>query len=230
MATFVLVHGAMHGGWCWRDVRRRLAAAGHAVFTPTLTGQGDRRAAAAPDVGMTTHVNDLAELFWFEDLTDVQLVLHSYAGILAGPLADRVGYRLASIVYLGAFVTADGECLLDVEPPDVADRYRSLVGDGWRVPADPSFLAQWGLTDPALVDWVAARLTDFPVRCQTEPTVFDAKKTETVADWSPYDGMTFAGRVTATFLRGSQVWDGETVLATAGSGKFIRPEHRVSHG
>jgi pimeloyl-ACP methyl ester carboxylesterase len=176
MATFVLVHGAMHGGWCWRDVRRRLAATGHAVFTPTLTGQGDRRAAAAPDVGVTTHVDDVAELFWFEDLTDVQLVLHSYAGILAGPLAERVGDRLAGIVYLGAFVTADGECLLDVEPTAVADRYRALVGNGWRVPADPSFLAQWGLTDPALVDWVAARLTDFPARCQTEPTVFDERR------------------------------------------------------
>ncbi len=173
MATFVLVHGAMHGGWCWRDVRRRLTAAGHAVFTPTLTGQGDRRASAAPDVGVTTHVDDVAELLWFEDITDVQLVLHSYAGILAGPLAERVGDRLAGVVYVGAFVTANGECLLDVEPPDVADRYRSLVGDGWRIPADRSFLTQWGLTDPRLVDWTAARLTDFPARCTTEPTVFD---------------------------------------------------------
>ena len=158
------------------DVRRRLAVAGHAVFTPTLTGQGDRRAGAAPDVGVTTHVDDVAELFWFEDLTDVQLVLHSYAGILAGPLAERVGDRLAGLVYLGAFVTADGECLLDVEPTEVADRYRSLIGDGWRVPADRSFLAQWGLTDPALIDWVAARLTDFPARLQTEPTVFDERR------------------------------------------------------
>jgi pimeloyl-ACP methyl ester carboxylesterase len=179
MATFVLVHGAMHGGWCWRDVRHRLAAGGHDVVAPTLTGQGDRRATATPDVGVTTHVDDVAELVWFEDVRDVQLVLHSYAGVLAGPLVDRLGDRLAGIVYLGAFVTADGECLLDVEPPDVAERYRSLAatgGDGWRVPADPSFVAQWGLTDPALAGWVGARLTDFPVRCQTEPTVFDERR------------------------------------------------------
>ena len=89
MATFVLVHGAMHGGWCWHDVQRRLAQRGHDVHRPTLSGQGDRRAGLTLDVGVTTHVQDLEELLWFEDLSDVHLVLHSYAGILAGPLAER---------------------------------------------------------------------------------------------------------------------------------------------
>ncbi|HEX3947114.1 MAG TPA: alpha/beta fold hydrolase, partial [Acidimicrobiales bacterium] len=115
-------------------------------------------------------------LLRFEDLQQVQLVLHSYAGVLAGPVATRAGDRLAGITYLGAFVTGDGECLLDVEPPEVATRYRALVdgpGEGWRVPADRSFLAQWGLVEPALVDWVGPRLTDFPARCLTEPTCFD---------------------------------------------------------
>ena len=176
MATFVLVHGAMHGGWCWRDVRTRLASHGHDVHTPTLTGQGDRRADLTPDVGVTTHVDDVAELLWFEDLHEVHLVLHSYAGVLAGPLAQRVGERLASVVYLAAFVTAPGQCLLDVEPPETAERYRSLVaeeGEGWYLPATDSFLEQWGVRDEAQRAWVGPRLTDFPFRCQMEPTEFD---------------------------------------------------------
>jgi pimeloyl-ACP methyl ester carboxylesterase len=175
MATFVLVHGAMHGAWCWREVRAPLRAAGHVVFTPTLTGQGERRHLLTPDVGVDTHVADLVELLWFEDLHDVHLVLHSYAGVLAGPVAEQVGERLASITYLAGFLTRPGECLLDVEPPDTAARYRTLVaesGDGWRVPTSTAFLAQWGVTDE-LAPFVGARLTDFPFKCQTDATHHD---------------------------------------------------------
>lgn len=177
MATFVLVHGAMHGGWCWRDVRSALQEEGHDVFTPTLTGQGDRRHLLSSDVGLATHVSDVVELLEFEDLTNVHLVLHSYAGVLAGPVAEVAQQRLATIVYLGAFIAAPGECLLDVEPVATAARYRELVaaeGDGWRLPASDAFLEQWGVTDPAAQAWVRPRLTDFPFRCQTEPTVFTA--------------------------------------------------------
>ena len=175
MATFVLVHGAMHGGWCWRDVHRRLSQRGHDVHNPTLTGQGDRRAGLTPELGVETHVQDLDELLWFEDLSDVHLVLHSYAGVLAGPVAERAADRLASVVYLGAFVTSPGESLLDVEPTEVAERYRRQVadeGDGWFLPASDVFLEQWGIEE-ARRAWVGARLTDFPFRCQIEPTEFD---------------------------------------------------------
>jgi len=176
MATFVLVHGAMHGGWCWRHVHHELTRRGHDVHRPTLTGQGDRSTGLAPEVGVSTHVQDLAALLWFEDLRDVHLVLHSYAGVLAGPLAERVGDRLSSVVYLGAFATAPGESLLDVEPADVADRYRRQVadeGEGWYLPATDAFLEQWGISDETMRSWVGPRLTAFPFRCQTEPTDFD---------------------------------------------------------
>jgi len=176
MATFVLVHGAMHGGWCWREVGRILRADGHVVHTPTLTGQGDRRRSLTPDVGVATHIHDVSELLWFEDLHDVHLVLHSYAGVLAGPVAEASGDRLASVVLLGAFVADPGQCLLDVEPAATAARYRELAasaGDGWRVPASERFLDQWGVTDPALRALVGPRLTDFPLSCATDPVVFD---------------------------------------------------------
>jgi pimeloyl-ACP methyl ester carboxylesterase len=156
---------------------------GHEVYTPTLAGQGDRRRELTRETGVLHHIADLDDLLWFEDLTNVHLVLHSYAGVLAGPLAERAGPRLASIIFLGAFVTGPGESLLDVEPSGVADRYRKLArdsGDGWYVPASDQFLDQWGVTDERLRSWVAPRLTDFPLRCQTDPTNFDPRPLDQV--------------------------------------------------
>jgi hypothetical protein len=91
-------------------------------------------------------------------------------------VAERAAGRLASVTYLAAFIAAPGQCLLDVEPPAVARRYRELAasdGDGWRVPASPAFLDQWGITDPGLRSLVGPRLTDFPLRCTTDPVEFD---------------------------------------------------------
>jgi pimeloyl-ACP methyl ester carboxylesterase len=166
----------MHGGWCWREVRRILSGNGHEVYAPTLTGQGDRRQGLTPEVGIAAHVADLTELIWFEDLRDVHLVLHSYAGVLAGPVAEEAAGRLASVTFLGAFIARPGESLLDLEPPDVRRRYRELAasgGEGWFVPASPQFLDQWGLTDGGLRAWAGPRLTAFPLRCLTEPVMFD---------------------------------------------------------
>jgi hypothetical protein len=103
-------------------------------------------------------------------------VLHSYAGILAGPVAERVAGGLASVTFLGAFIAQPGQSLLDVEPAAVAQRYRQLAasdGDGWFVPASPRFLDQWGVSSDALRGRVGPRLTDFPLRCATEPVQFD---------------------------------------------------------
>lgn len=175
MATFVLVHGAMHGGWCWRRVRLLLTARGHDVLAPSLCGQGERQGELTPEVGLSTHVDDVTRLLWYEDLRDVHLVLHSYAGVLAGPVAERARGRIASITFLGAFVTEPGECLLDVEPPEVARRYRQQVqdaGEGWYLPADSGFMEQWGIT-PDLRHWVGERLAPFPFRCQTDPAAYD---------------------------------------------------------
>ncbi len=175
MATFVLVHGAMHGGWCWREVGALLTGRGHRVYAPSLCGQGERRGQLTPEVGLGTHVADLVDLLWFEDLAEVHLVLHSYAGVLAGPVAQRAGDRLASVTFAGAFLTDPGQCLLDVEPPETAARYRQQVavhGEGWYVPASATFLDQWGVPERLRL-WVGPRLTDFPFRCLTEPADYD---------------------------------------------------------
>ena len=176
MATIVAVHGAMHGGWAWSPVRRLLAARGHEMYAPTLTGQGDRAHLLTREVGVQTHLTDLTALLDFEDLRDVMLVLHSYAGVLAGPLVERRPDRIGSVVLAGGFHVQPGQSLLDVEPPETAARYRALAadeGDGWRVPATDAFLARWAITDPALVAFVGPRLVDFPLRAMTDPVDYD---------------------------------------------------------
>jgi pimeloyl-ACP methyl ester carboxylesterase len=141
---------------------------------------GDRRQWLNSEVGVETHVTDVAELIWFEDLHEVTLVLHSYSGLLGGPIALRVADRLAHVIFLGAFVASPGQCLLDVEPPEVGDHYRQLAqseGEGWLIRASPAFLDQWGVPSE-LHDFVGPRLTDFPLRCQTDPVLYDPSELE----------------------------------------------------
>src|SRR5919109_3230569 len=112
MATFVLVHGGGHGGWCWQPVARLLGSRGHEVYAPTLTGFGDRSHLADGDIDFATFVTDVEALMWFEDLHDVVLVGHSMGGVVIPRVAEKVPERLRRVVWLAAAVTADGETLL----------------------------------------------------------------------------------------------------------------------
>src|SRR4051794_30531978 len=108
MATFVLVHGAIVGGWCWRWVAPRLRSAGHEVYAPTLTGLGERVHLASPDTDLETHIRDIDNVLRFEDLTDVVLVGWSYGGMIVAGAADRAPERIAQLVYLDADAPRDG--------------------------------------------------------------------------------------------------------------------------
>lgn len=166
----------MHGGWAWSPVRRLLAADGIEMLSPTLTGQGVSADQLSESVGVKTHVDDIAKFFYYEDISDAMLVLHSYAGVLAGPIVERCEGRITSVVLAGGFYVRPGQSLLDVEPPETAARYRALAdesGDGWRIPATDAFLAQWGITDPAMADHVGPRLVDFPLKAQTDAVEFN---------------------------------------------------------
>lgn len=178
MPHFLLIHGAMHGAWCWREVEPRLRQAGHEATALALTGQGERSHLLTPEVGIATHVQDVVAMVEFADLSDVILVLHSYSGVLAGPLAQRLRGRLRAVVAAGAFLVEPGQNLLDVEPPETTQRYRDLAGssgEGWRIPASAAFLDQWGVRDARLRQFVGPRLTDFPYRCATDSVDFDPR-------------------------------------------------------
>jgi pimeloyl-ACP methyl ester carboxylesterase len=126
-APIVLVHGAWHGGWCWKRVAPKLRAAGHDVFTPTLTGVGERVHLAGLGVNLDTHITDVLNVLEVEELSDVVLVGHSYAGMVVTGVADRVGGKLRSLIYLDAFVPGDGRNMIDYV---AAERRKGMINAG----------------------------------------------------------------------------------------------------
>jgi pimeloyl-ACP methyl ester carboxylesterase len=155
MSIFVLVHGAWHGGWCWDRVRRLLRAQGHDVFTPTLTGVADRSHLLSPQVDLETHINNVANLLLWEDLSDVVLCGHSYGGCVVTGVADRAPERIAALVYLDAFVPRHGQKLYDLLPAEVSEQQIAAArqtGEGWRVPPIPAEFFKVNAADRAWVD------------------------------------------------------------------------------
>ena len=136
MAVIVVAHGAWSAGWAWTKMRPLLRASGHELFTPTYTGLGERRHLARRDVNLSTHIDDVVNVLEFEDLRGVVLVGHSFGGIVATAVADRVAERVARLIYVDAFVPEDGQALVDLLSPSArAAMYEGCrAGDGWRVP------------------------------------------------------------------------------------------------
>lgn len=170
VTTYVLVHGAWHGGWAWQRVAPVIRAAGHEVHTPTLAGVSDRAHLLTAGTGLDTHVTDITALLEAYDLRDVVLVGHSYGGQVISGVADRVPGRLAVRVYLDAFLASDGEAAIELLPERVAGAYRESVagqGFGWLIPPRP--LAGLGVTEDADVAWLTPRLTPHPWRTFAEP-------------------------------------------------------------
>ena len=128
--TFVLVHGAWHGGWCWRRVADRLRQRGHEVFTPTLTGLGERAHLMNSGIMLATHITDVVNLIKYERLNDIVLCGHSYAGFVISGVAEQAEKAIASIVFLDAFFPANGQTCLDENRPGVRDAVTALVQKG----------------------------------------------------------------------------------------------------
>lgn len=172
MATFVLVHGGGHGGWCYQRVARLLRAEGHEVLTPTLTGLGERVHLLDERVDLERHVTDVANVLRFEDLGDVILVGHSYGGMVITGAADREPGRVGRLVYLDAATPRNGQSLLDVAGPVInAVRPMGEVVDGIELVLLPGPEAGllYGVTDPADLAWMAERLTPHPWQCFEQP-------------------------------------------------------------
>jgi len=172
MATYVLVHGGGHGGWCYQRVARLLRSAGHEVYTPTLTGLGERSTMLSPRIDLDLHIRDVVAVLHYEDLRDVVLVGHSYGGMVITGVADRAADRIGRIVYLDAANPVNGQSLLDVAGPMIeATRPAGQVVDGVELVLLPSPEAGrfYGVTDPDDVAWMADRLTGHPWRCFEQP-------------------------------------------------------------
>lgn len=176
-ATFVLVHPAWHGAWCWKKVIPLLRARGHDVHAPTLTGLGERAHLAHPMVGLETHVQDVVNVLEYEDLRNVILVGHSNGGTLITAVADRVPDRLGHLVYLDAFVPEDGQATIDLItfPRQAWEARVRTEGHGWLIPSlqpvpwDEFVRDVWRVTDEADRRWMVARLGPTPFKTFTDP-------------------------------------------------------------
>ena len=167
MAIIVLAHGAWSAAWAWKKVRPLMAAAGHQYFTPTYTGLGERAHLATPSNDLETHIQDVLGVLKFEDLREVVLIGHSYGGMVATGVADPVRDRVARLIYLDAFVPANGQALIDMVPSAKRQRLLDSVkaGDGWRVtpnPIPPN-------TSPEDLEWISKHRMSQSVKCFQQP-------------------------------------------------------------
>lgn len=174
MSTFVLVHGAWHGGWCWSRVAERLRATGHAVHAPSLSGLAEHGHRISADIGHDVHIEDVTRVIEWNDLDRVVLVGHSYGGlVVTGVAAGRVRERLAYLVVLDGSTPKSGECMLDLAVPRVRDGFVARTQDG--LMALPE-MAAMGIVDPADIAWVQPKLTPHPAKTFREPLIYDERR------------------------------------------------------
>lgn len=166
--NFVLIHGAWLGGWCWRDVARILRAAGHEVFTPTMTGLGERAHLLNPSVRLSTFIDDVCAVIECEELTDVILVGHSFAGMVVTGVADRIGDSIRHLIYLDGLIAQHGQAAIALLPPVVqAERSRTDDPEDLRIHAPTT--DRFGVLKPEHVAWVKRRAKGHPLHSYTEP-------------------------------------------------------------
>lgn len=172
MATFVLVHGGGHGGWCFQPLARVLRDDGHDVYAPTLTGLGERAHLFRADVDLDCHINDVVAGLQYEDLRNAILVGHSYGGAVITGASDRAPDRVGHRVYLDSMEPKDGQSMVDIAGPFMAAaQLDSRLVDGVEMCLFPSdeTLPYYGVVDPDTLEWMRERLTPHPVRCFQQP-------------------------------------------------------------
>ena len=175
MAIYVLVHGGGHGGWCYQPLARILRARGHEVYTPTMTGLGERQHLLSPQIGLDMHITDIVKVLEFEDLRNVILAGHSYGGTVIIGVADRAANRIGHLVFLDAPIPKNGESLADAAgPPMLATRIQGRVVDGVELVLypTPEVLGAYGVTQPVQLAWMTPKLTPHPWKCFEQKLIF----------------------------------------------------------
>jgi pimeloyl-ACP methyl ester carboxylesterase len=217
MATYVLVHGGWAGGWQFKLVEPYLRHEGHNVYRPTLTGLGERVHLASPNLDLNTHISDVTNVFKYEELEDVILLGYSYSGLIVTGVAEKIPHLIKHLVYLDAFVPADGQSLAVILGKEVmqfllqaADTY----GDGWRVPPNPNEIhlrtdlpVKPGLQPLSLTNPQAARIPKSFIFCKRDaeqmdpilaPIIAAAAKAKTDPAWHYFEVDAFHGNAWQT--------------------------------
>jgi pimeloyl-ACP methyl ester carboxylesterase len=224
--TFVLVHGGWHGAWVWDRLVPYLAQAGYNVFTPDLTGLGGKVELANPDVGLSTHIQDVLAILDGKNLHDVLLVGHSYGGMVITGVADEAVEHIAELIYLDAHVPKDGQSFGDIVGPQIMNMMRQVAkatGQGWLVPAPPP--EHFGITLEADIAFVKSKLVPQPIKTfeepvhLTNPAAFSLPRTYIYLNKPPlgsFDGF-------AKMARNSKDW-GYYEMATGHDAMILKPQ------
>jgi pimeloyl-ACP methyl ester carboxylesterase len=172
----------------WARLASLLRSQGHEVFTPSLTGIGERAHLASAGVDLSLHTRDVLQVIQYERLADFVLVGHSYGGMVVAGVADRAADRIRTLVYLDAFVPKDGESLLDLARPEMRERIQALPD--WRVPPPPP----QGMTNKDEIAWIEGRRDPQPVGTMKEKVSLEGnyKGRKTYIFCSGYSPTTFA--------------------------------------
>jgi pimeloyl-ACP methyl ester carboxylesterase len=168
--TYVLVHGAWHGGWCWQRVSDALRAVGHRVVTPTCTGVGERHHLLSKEITLDIFIKDIVNVIEFEELSDVILVGHSFGGIVISGVADATPRKLRHLVYLDSAIALPGQNAFSVFPAEVVAARKKEAEDtsgGLSIPVPP--LSNFGVTAERDFEWLKRRVTPHPLRTYTSP-------------------------------------------------------------
>jgi pimeloyl-ACP methyl ester carboxylesterase len=171
MSTFILVHGAWQSSGTWDLLIPWLERQGHEVITPTLKGLGSDQTRLTSDITLRHHIEDVSKVL--EAVGDKAVVVgHSYAGMVISGAVESNPTKIEALVFLDAFIPEDGQCVLDLLPPQICSFFRNVArerGEGWRLPGGESQLDMWGLKPGEARDFVRERLCDFSLRCFEEP-------------------------------------------------------------
>ena len=206
--TYVLVHGSWLGGWSWRRVADLLRAEGHTVFTPTMTGVGERRHLISHQITLETWVEDVLAVLESEELSNVILVGHSFGGRVVTGVADRVPDRLRAVVFLDSALAESGRSLLDQLPAEArANRIASAApSGGMSIPPPSAF--DLGVLDVADQAWVDRRTTPQPFGTNAEAITYDSPigggKPVTFVEFT--DPVYPASQRAVAFARSQKAW------------------------
>jgi len=176
--NIVFVHGSCHGGWCWKKILPYFDSNEFNIYSPTLTGLGERSHLANETTDLYTHIEDILQVFKYEDLFDVILVGHSYAGMVISGVAEMIPDKIKLLIYLDAYIPQDGKTAFDLVP-GLLDLYKGRIMQDqdkpWLVRSYTP--VEFGLSDKKDIEWVEPKLVPMPWHTHTQPLVVHNKQT-----------------------------------------------------
>ena len=178
MSNFVLIHGGMVGGNCWKKIRTPLEQNNHLALTPTLTGLGERKHLTHPNVDLEIHIQDILNTIFYEELDDVILVGHSYGGMVITAVADRIPEKIRKLIYVAAVLPMNGESMFDAVGSEISSfLYKSAQkGNGWEVP--PSAPESYGITAYEDIKWFNNMSSPHPLKSFEQKVYFNQQSFE----------------------------------------------------